>query len=87
MMGYGSHELTMNTLEAAVAISDYLVGNRFSAADVYVGCQIGYGMQFGMIEKRPVFEAYWARLSARPAAKRANELDDKAAATMAPPKS
>ena len=87
MMGYGSHELAMNTLEAAVVKSDYLVGNRFSAADVYVGCQIGFGMQFGMIEKRPAFEAYWARLSARPAAQRAKELDDKAAAAMAPPKS
>jgi glutathione S-transferase len=39
-------------------------------------------MQFGTLDKRPAFEAYWARLSARPAAKRAKDLDDKAAAQL-----
>ena len=37
-------------------------------------------MQFGMIEKRPAFERYWQRLSARPAAQRAKEIDDGLAA-------
>ncbi len=70
----------MNTLESAVSQADYLVGNKFSAADVYVGSHIGFGMQFGTIEKRPAFEKYWARLSARPAWRRANALDNEAAA-------
>lgn len=82
MMGYGSHALAMNTLEAAVVKADYLVGSTFSAADVYVGCQIGFGMQFGMVEKRPAFEAYWARLTARPAWARATKLDNDAAEAM-----
>ncbi|HEY3916508.1 MAG TPA: glutathione S-transferase family protein [Stellaceae bacterium] len=82
MIGYGSYELATNTLESAVSQADYLVDDKFSAADVYVGCQIGYGMQFGMVEKRPAFDRYWARLSARPAAKRANEIDDKLAAQL-----
>lgn len=86
MIGYGNYALTMDTLEGAVSQADYLVGNKFSAADVYVGCQIGFGMQFGMYEKRPAFEKYWARLSARPAWQRANKLDDEAAASMARPK-
>jgi len=51
-----------------------------TAADVYVGSGIGFGMQFGMIEKRPAFERYWHRLSARPAAQRAEEIDDALAA-------
>ena len=76
MMGYGNHGRAMDVVERAVAAGDYIVGNRFSAADVYVGSQIGYGMVFGMIEKRPAFEAYWSRLSARPAAKRAAEIDN-----------
>lgn len=84
MMGYGNYELTMNTLESAVSQGDYLVGNKFSAADVYVGSHIGFGMQFGTIEKRPAFETYWARLSARPAWRRGNELDNEAAAAMKP---
>ena len=37
---------------------------------------IGFGMQFGTIEKRPAFEQYWRRISARPAALRAKESDD-----------
>jgi glutathione S-transferase len=82
MMGYGTYETAVNTLEAAVSKSAYLVGNRFSAADLYVGSHIGFGMQFGTIEKRPAFETYWARLSARPAALRAKEIDDKAAAQL-----
>ena len=87
VMGYGTYGLTLNTLESAVSQGDYLVGNKFSAADVYVGGHIGFGMQFGTIEKRPAFEKYWARLSARPAWSRANKLDDEAMAAMAKPKS
>lgn len=81
MIGYGRIDHVMSTLEAAVSRSDYLVGDRFSAADLYVGSHLGFGMMFGTIEKRPAFERYWQRLSARPASMRAKELDD---AAMAP---
>jgi glutathione S-transferase len=76
MAGYGSYEDVMNTLEQAVSGGPYLCGERFTAADVYVGAQIGWGMQFGTIEKRPAFEAYFARLADRPAAIRAREIDN-----------
>jgi glutathione S-transferase len=76
MAGYGCLEDTLDALEQAVTGRSYLAGDRFSAADVYVGSQIGWGMMFGSIEKRPAFEAYWAGLSQRPAAKRAAEIDD-----------
>ncbi len=76
MAGYGSPADVMNTLESAVSGRDYLVGDRFTAADVYVGSQIGWGMMFGTIEKRPAFERYFQRISARPAAIRAREIDD-----------
>ena len=66
MMGYGRFEHVMNALEAAVSRSEYLVGDRFTAADVYVGSHIDFGMQFGTLEKRSAFEQYWQRLSARP---------------------
>jgi glutathione S-transferase len=79
MMGYGNHALALKTLENAVARGPYLVGDSFTAADVYVGSQIGFGMMFGMIEKSPTFEAYWQRVSSRPAYKRAVELDEAAA--------
>ena len=82
MVGYGSLEDVIATLDAAVSKSEYLVGDRFSAADVCVGSQIGWGMMFGTIEKRPAFERYWARIGARPAALKARAIDD----ALMPPK-
>jgi glutathione S-transferase len=76
MVGYGSMEDVVSALEYAVTQSEYIAGDRFSAADVYVGSQIGWGMMFGTLEKRPAFEAYWQRISSRPAALRAREIDD-----------
>jgi len=82
MMGYGNIGKVLSTLEAAVSSGDYLVGNSLTAADVYVGSQIGFGMMFGMLEARPAFERYWQRLSARPAFVRAKQLDDEKAAEL-----
>lgn len=53
-----------------------VAGDRFTAADLYVGALLGYSMQFGTIPKRPAFESYYAKVSDRPAAKRAAQLDD-----------
>jgi glutathione S-transferase len=76
MIGYGNFAQVLNTLEAALSHADYLAGDGFTAADLYVGAQIGFGMMFGGIEKRPVFEEYWQRVSTRAASLRAKELDD-----------
>ncbi|HZH25997.1 MAG TPA: glutathione S-transferase family protein [Azospirillaceae bacterium] len=76
MVGYGSYADVMNAMEGAVSGREYLVGDRFTAADLYFGSFLGFGMAFGLIEKRPVFEQYWNRISARPAAVRAREIDD-----------
>ncbi|TXD39789.1 glutathione S-transferase family protein [Lujinxingia vulgaris] len=75
-VGYGSYEATIETLAYAVRQHDYIAGDRFTAADVYVGSQVGWGLQFGTIEARPEFSAYWSRLSEREAYKRASALDD-----------
>ena len=75
-VGYGTFDDVMDTLEIAVGGKDYLVGDRFSAADVYLGSQIGWGLQFGTVEKRPAFEAYWQRISDRDACHRAKKIDD-----------
>lgn len=76
MVGYGNFEAVMDTLEFAVRGKRYIAGDRFSAADVYFGSQIGWGLQFGSIEKRPAFETYWNGLKDRPAAIRARQIDD-----------
>jgi glutathione S-transferase len=80
MVGYGSQERTLATLEDQLKRSEYIAGDAFTAADVYVGSQVGFGMMFGGIDKRPAFERYWALISARPAAMKAREIDDKLAA-------
>ncbi|MGH8597754.1 MAG: glutathione S-transferase family protein [Gammaproteobacteria bacterium] len=74
--GYGSYEETIDALEGAVSGRQYIAGDRFSAADLYVGAQLGWGMMFGTIDKRPAFVDYVGRLQARPAALRAREIDD-----------
>jgi glutathione S-transferase len=76
MIGYGTFADVMDATEAAVSRSAYIAGDTFTAADVYVGAQIGYGLVFGTIEKRPVFERYWEKVSNRPAALRAKAIDD-----------
>ncbi|WP_372013552.1 glutathione S-transferase family protein [Tistrella mobilis] len=75
-VGYGNFTRVMDTLEVAVSASPYLAGDRFTAADVYLGAQIGWGLQFGTMERRPAFETYWARLAGRPALARASATDD-----------
>jgi glutathione S-transferase len=76
MIGYGRIDLAMNALEGALSRGEYLVGGRFTAADLYVGSLLGFFMMFGTIERRPTFERYWQRISARPACARAKALDD-----------
>jgi glutathione S-transferase len=76
MVGYGSMADVLSALETAVSGGGYLAGDRFTAADVYLGSQIGWGMAYGMIEKRPSLERYWEKIKDRPAALRAAKIDD-----------
>lgn len=76
MAGYGAFDQMVDALETAIEAGPYILGERFSAADVYVGSQIGWGLQFKTLPERPSFAAYAARITARPAAKRAGELDN-----------
>jgi len=76
MLGCGNVMLTLDTLSYAVKANPYIAGDRFTAADVYVGSHLGFGMQFGTIEKRPEFVSYWQRICDRPAHIKASQLDD-----------
>jgi glutathione S-transferase len=87
MVGYGSLADVISALESALSGTDYLAGERFTAADLYVGSHLGWGMQFGTIEKRPALERYVARISTRPAALRADEIDNALAANSGQPAS
>ena len=76
MVGYGSFEVVIDALEGAVAGREFIAGDRFTAADVYVGSHMMWGSQFGWLPKRDAFDAYIARLAARPAYKRGGAIDD-----------
>jgi glutathione S-transferase len=82
MAGFGSLPAALDALETAVAGKAFVAGDRFSAADVYIGSQIDWGLQFGTIPSRPAFEAYVAPLRERPAYKRAKEIDNGLIAEM-----
>ena len=79
MVGYGNSAVVLDVLEKACQDNEYLAGDIFSAADVYAGSQIGFGLQFGTIEKRDAFASYWARISDRDAYRRSMELDNASA--------
>ena len=75
MIGYGTLGAVLDTLEAAVSASEFVAGAKFSAADVYVGSHIYWGLEFKSIEMRPAFLDYWSRLENRPSRLRAHALD------------
>ena len=84
MFGYGNYDRAVDVLERAVAAHPYIAGERFTAADVYVGSTVAWGTLFGTLPKRDAFAAYLERVTARPAYLRANEKDDALAAEQAP---
>jgi glutathione S-transferase len=78
MVGFGTLSGALDALESQLSRTPYLAGDAFSAADVATGSQIGWGLRFGTIEPRPALQAYWERISARPALQRANDADNAA---------
>lgn len=74
--GWGSYERVVDVLEAGVKDKPWLLGDRFSAADVMIGSNLNFGMMFKLIEPRPAFAAYVERCAARPAFQRSRQLGD-----------
>jgi glutathione S-transferase len=82
MVGFGSYDAVVDALDGWLSGHDYVAGGRFTAADVYVGAQVTWGIAFGTLPKRPSFEAYAARLTDRPAYRSAKAIDDTLIAEM-----
>ena len=83
MAGYGNFALAAEALGHAIADRQFVAGDRFTAADVYVGAGIGWYTRFGMLPQTAAFDAYLERIESRDAYKRAAQLDDAAAAEAA----
>jgi glutathione S-transferase len=69
-IGYGTYESTLAVLATALVPGPFILGDRFSAADVFVGSQIYWGLMTKGLEPTPVFEQYASRCAARPAFQR-----------------
>ena len=77
MFGYGNFDKAVAAIDELLSLRDYVCGDRFTAADVYVGSQIMFPLQFGMLPERDSFLKYRDRLQQRAAYRRANEIDEK----------
>jgi glutathione S-transferase len=84
MFGYGNFDRTIDTAAGALEGKTYITGDRFTAADVLFGSQLNFMNLFGMLEPRPVFTDYIARITDRDAYRRAKQIDADAAEAMNP---
>jgi glutathione S-transferase len=70
--GWGEYDAMLRTMESVVSGRDFVLGDRFSMADVIFGGTIRFMLRFKMLEATPAFTAYADRLGARPALQRAD---------------
>ena len=82
MFGYGSYDKVVSVLDELCSLRDFVCGDRFTAADVYVGSAIMWGTQFGTLPQRDSFSRYSERLKSREQFQRAWAKDDEAQAQM-----
>ena len=82
MVGYGSVDRVADAVEQALLAHPYIAGDRFTAADVYVGATVGWGLAFGTLPKRDAFAAYAERVTSRDAYKRGKAKDEALAAEL-----
>jgi glutathione S-transferase len=75
MSPYGDYETMLSTLVARLAPGPWLLGERFTAADVLWGTALTWTTMFKLVPERPEIMAYMERVNARPAINRAREID------------
>ncbi len=73
--GYGSYDRAMDVLDQMLQSRDYVCGDRFTMADVYVGSQVDWGLQFKTFPERDSFTAYAERLREREKYKESKAVD------------
>lgn len=82
MCPYGDYDTMLATLTAQLRAGPYLLGERFSAADVLWGNALGWMTMFKLVPELPEVMAYIDRVSSRPAARRAAQADAELAAAQ-----
>jgi glutathione S-transferase len=79
---YGDYDTMLGTLTQQLRAGPYLLGERFSAADVLWGSALAWTTAFKLVPELPEIMDYIARVSSRPAAQRARALDAELAAAQ-----
>ncbi len=82
MSPYGDYDTTLNTLAAQLAPRPWLLGERFTAADVLWGTALTWTTAFGLVPERTEIRAYIERVNARPAVARVKAKDAELAAAQ-----
>ena len=77
MFGYGNYDLAIATLEKALTGKEYIAADHFTAADLFVGANVNFMLAFKLLDPRPAFTDYAARMTDRDAYRRAKEIDSK----------
>jgi glutathione S-transferase len=73
--GWGSFDLMLGTLRTGLTKGAWILGERFSAADVLLGTSASFLIQFGLVKDDSVFSDYVGRCQARSAWQRAQGFD------------
>ncbi|MEX6508371.1 glutathione S-transferase family protein [Jiella sp. M17.18] len=74
-VGWGSYDDVVDTLEGALGQGPYLLGERFSAADLMIGSTLAWLAMFGAprISESTLIQEYVERITDREARRRAQE--------------
>jgi glutathione S-transferase len=76
-VGYGCFDDVIATLDKKLSEDEYVLGDKFSAADIYLGSSVHYGLQFNTLPDLPSFVRYAQQISSREAYVRSDEIDNK----------
>lgn len=79
---YGDYDTMLGTLTQQLRRGPYLLGDRFSAADVLWGTALAWTTAFKLVPELPEIMDYVARVTQRPAARKASAADAELAAAQ-----
>jgi glutathione S-transferase len=80
---YGDYDTMLGALTQQLRKGPYLLGERFSAADVLWASALGWTTAFKLVPELPEIAAYMERVNSRPAMMRAKALDQALAESLA----
>lgn len=75
MSPYGDYDTMLKTLTDQLAKGPFILGARFSAADVLWGTALAWTTMFKLVPEAPVIMAYVERLAARPSVAKVKARD------------